>query len=344
MMRMMQSGMVLLLLAGCGHGEPFATIDPAPIEGPFSPATPLRLTYSPLPDVTPAWLPDGSGILYSATRGDRYNDRCLMVMPPGGGTALRAVCYEPFTRPPQDSLRIIAWPTMSPGGTLLYSSTTGRRTVGAIRVRQLKWGGIDEQPRDHSFLSAPTDLFGGRQLSGVAFLRWIDDQRFVYRADFQGLAGPDSVISGRFIVLGTFTAGGVTRAYLAGTDHASSVAVIPGDTLLFTRNNDSRLYALALATGAIDTLHDFGAVTRDVHAVGSDVVVITGGFTDYVWAQGFQDSVQIDRGGELVLLNRASGLVQQLTLNETYRHPVLSPDGTRIVAEQSGDLFILLKP
>lgn len=329
----------LLMLAGCGHAEPWSTTAAEPRTGPHQPATPLRLTYNPLPDLTPAWLPDGSAIIYSATMGDRFGDRCLMLLPPEGGTVRRGVCYEIFNDPPIDSLRMIAWPAISPGGRLIYSSTTSRRLFSASRVRQLKWGTLDANHWTHQFMSAPTDLFGGRYLNGIAYLRWLDEQRIVYRADFLGTTGVDSVNSGRYIVLGTFEGDSIRRVYLPNTDHASSVAVLPGDTLLFTRNNDSRLYALALATGALDTLHDFGAVTRDVHAVGNQAVVVVGGFTQYLWAPAFVDSVQIDRGGELWLFNRATGATRQLAPDDGYTHPVIAPDGRKLVTVARGDLF-----
>lgn len=73
---------VLLLLAACGHDDPFAT-PPADRGQPFAPTSPVRLTFNPLDDRTPSWLPDGSGIVYSTEAPDRADhDRCIAVLPP----------------------------------------------------------------------------------------------------------------------------------------------------------------------------------------------------------------------------------------------------------------------
>lgn len=342
--------LLLLLLAACGHGEPY-THETTPVEGPLDPAVPVRLTYNTAPDVTPSWLPDGSGILYASALGDRGGDRCLMVLPPAGGQARRLLCYHVFNRLPNDSLRILAWAALSPGGRLVYSATTSRRFItDNARVRQIKWGRLGDEAADHQFASAPLDLFGGRYLNGVAFVRWLDEDRFVYRGDFMGVSGGDSVISGRYVVLASFNADSLVRSYIAGTDHASSVTVLPGDTLLFTKNNDTRIYSIALATGVVDTVYDFGPglIARDVHAVGNRMVAVAGGFTQYLWAQSFQDSVQVDRGGALWLIDRASGAAQALTLDDPsqpgYRYPALSPDGRRLVAQRAEDLYLFEIP
>src|ERR1043166_7375349 len=60
----------------------------------------IRLTYNPRDDLGPVWLPDGSGFLYTAERGDRHDlDRCLVVMPRAGGSIEREICDR---APPAD--------------------------------------------------------------------------------------------------------------------------------------------------------------------------------------------------------------------------------------------------
>ena len=58
------AGGALLVLA-CGHTEPFST-PPYGTNQPFDPTPPVRLTLNTGPDRGASWLPDGSGILYSA--------------------------------------------------------------------------------------------------------------------------------------------------------------------------------------------------------------------------------------------------------------------------------------
>src|SRR5688572_10113746 len=69
--------LAFLLLLGCGHTEPFGST-PGGTEQPFDPSPPVRLTLNQGPDRGAAWLPDGSGILYSAQQlGRDDHDVCL---------------------------------------------------------------------------------------------------------------------------------------------------------------------------------------------------------------------------------------------------------------------------
>jgi hypothetical protein len=67
--RFLRSGL-MLLAAACDHTSPFRPEPPAPAP-PFSSFFPRRLSFNVGDDRTPAWLPDGSGILYSSERQDR---------------------------------------------------------------------------------------------------------------------------------------------------------------------------------------------------------------------------------------------------------------------------------
>ena len=62
--RLALAGGAFLVLA-CGHTEPFST-PPYGTTQPFDPTPPVRLTLNHGPDRGASWLPDGSGILYSA--------------------------------------------------------------------------------------------------------------------------------------------------------------------------------------------------------------------------------------------------------------------------------------
>src|SRR5882672_3924905 len=89
--RMALAGGALLVLA-CGHTEPFST-QPYGTTAPFDPTPPVRLTFNTGPDRGASWLPDGSGILYSAQQPGRPDfDVCLAELPPDGGAQRRLVC------------------------------------------------------------------------------------------------------------------------------------------------------------------------------------------------------------------------------------------------------------
>ncbi len=85
------AGGALLALA-CGHTDPFST-PPYGTNQPFDATPPVRVTLNTGPDRGASWLPDESGILYSAGQPNRADsDVCLAELPPDGGTQHRLVC------------------------------------------------------------------------------------------------------------------------------------------------------------------------------------------------------------------------------------------------------------
>src|SRR3954467_12088964 len=77
---------------GCGHTDPFSTPSSSR-DQPFDPNPPVRLTLNRGPDRRPAWLPDGSGILYSSQLvGTRESDVCLAELPVRGGSQRQLTC------------------------------------------------------------------------------------------------------------------------------------------------------------------------------------------------------------------------------------------------------------
>ena len=80
------------MLAACEHTEPFRP-DDGGTSGPLNPGPPVQVTFSPGQDLIPAWLPDGSGFVYTAERRDRADhDRCFAFMPVAAGTISRYAC------------------------------------------------------------------------------------------------------------------------------------------------------------------------------------------------------------------------------------------------------------
>lgn len=82
-------------LAACGHSEPFTTADQAN-DGPFAAAGMVRLTYAPGGDIQPSWSTDGTAIVYSYLQGTADGDRCLGILPVGGGTRRTELCVPPL--------------------------------------------------------------------------------------------------------------------------------------------------------------------------------------------------------------------------------------------------------
>jgi Tol biopolymer transport system component len=116
----------LLLLAslGCGHTEPFSTNPPA-TDVPFDMGPPARLTMNQGPDRGAAWLPDGSGILYSSQQlGRRDNDVCLALIPATGGSQRQLTCDLSPTG--ADSPDAIESPAPTPDGRLAFVARASR--------------------------------------------------------------------------------------------------------------------------------------------------------------------------------------------------------------------------
>jgi hypothetical protein len=135
----------LLVLAACGHSEPFTTADQRN-DGPFASTVPLRLTHADGADMHPAWSEDGSAIVYSYRRGTADGDRCLGVLPVGGGTRLAEICALPLEG--EGLLDAYTHGAMDADGRLILNRHANLPTVPS--------------PGEGEFLLTRADSVGGR--------------------------------------------------------------------------------------------------------------------------------------------------------------------------------------
>jgi len=338
----------------CSHTSPFEAPSHATDE-PLTPgAHPVRLTYNRGHDQDASWLPDGSGFVYTTER-FRYDesDWCLAQMPPSGGRIARRLCHSGAGS--EDSVDAYRSGAVSAEGrVLLFRASGPRGTLGASLKELLvtRWSG---PPLSLAVIQAlPFSLSGGaRPFTGLSHLRWLDETRFVFRGDLNSVRTfdflpPESVATGRNLVLGEIGGNGVTLSIIPATDYASSVAVLSSDEIIYTRGGDSKVYRRRLSTGDTATIWDFGGpIARGVQISGSRLMAIVGGSAVFTYDGVFQDSALIDDGGFLRsvdLDSRASGFVDQFAL---YRDPALSPDGRRVIVEsvaRAPDLFLYVLP
>ena len=327
--------------------------------GPFGSAVPLRLTYNPGEDLGPVWLPDGSGFWYTEERLDRDDkDRCLALIPAGGGTIAREICDRAPAA--DDSVDAYSAAGLAPNGGLVYVRGTAPFTAGwpvTPHDQQLVVGTLVDPLTVRVLLpSIPYLGPGGRVHQGVAQVRWLNDtsliyvgQQVQYPAVCMSCVLRDTLASGLEIVRLDFGSATTVLHKLPGTDQASSVTVAGGDTLLFTINGDTRILRFTLADSAITVVHDFGAgnIARDVQAGGGRLLAVVGGKVSFT-PDSVTGGVQRDSGGTLMLVDPASGNETLLGFGVLFRHPALSPDGRRIVAEayvgRSTDLWQLETP
>jgi hypothetical protein len=350
------------LAAACSHSEPFS--NPQGNDRPFDPGPPARLTLNPAHDGNPAWLADGSGIVYSAQQLERAdNDVCLAELPPGGGSHLRLDCDIPGERTTTDAVQS---PAPALDGRLAFVSA-GNGGIGGPTPVLL---GIAVSPtldavNGQTVRSLPFAPDGGTTQAYAGYLRWLTSERLVYVGQrfqtFLPCRGCilDTLISGTEVTV--LDVGGGTGSALPGTLSATGVAPIQeGAAILYTLFGDTRIYTRALSSGAVGVFHDFGPgqVVRDVHAGGNRVAAVVGGRIGFSVVPDI-GATQWDSGGVLhVLDSDGGGEVVLDTPGRLYRRPAVSPDGSRVVAEgfplivtatgigvdttvsRSGDLFL----
>jgi hypothetical protein len=343
----------LLATLSCSHGEPFTPL-PNDSDEPFSSiGFPTRITFNRGKDAEAQWLPDGSGFVYTFEH-FRFDegDWCLGVLPATGGRQTRVLCAS--TVASRDSINAWRWAAVSSTGRLAYvrqANLPNREAPATYELVVASWG----QPETIVALRpAAMTLPGTVTHGGLSQLRWLDDTTFVYRGDLAGLprpcltCRPDTVTSGRDLVLVTVGNGTLTSTLIPGTSYASSVAVRGSDEVFFTRADESIVYRWHRGTGTITVAHDFGGgIARGVQVAGNRLIATVGGNVAFIFHPAFSDSLLVDSGGFLHnvdLAGGSDGLVDQFTL---WRNPVLSPDGLRLLVESPApapDLFMYVLP
>lgn len=332
---------LLIISVGCGHGEPFDP-DTRPPGGPFSEQLPRRLTFNVGDDRTPSWLPDGSAIIYSSEREDRADhDRCLTLLPAEGGTIVDQFC--PTDPVQSDSTNLYQAPAVSPEGRVFFHAVVSWIGQQKLGDASLAVATLADPIRSTMVTRLPYTAPNGRIHSSIRSPAWIGPNALVYLAEqlfYQGSTFfPDTFVTGLDIVRLDLSGSAPVLEVIPGTDYASSVAVSeePG-VIYYTLGGDSRVYRRDLATGVVTVFHDFGTgqIARDVAVHGTRLVAIVGGSVLYQFEAAHDGFVQRDEGGDLHLVDVSNGAQAVFATDSVlFRHPVLSPDGARIVVEVS---------
>jgi hypothetical protein len=332
-------------MAGCGHSEPFGST-PYGSDAPFNSTPPVRLTLNSLADRGAAWLPDGSGILYSAQQEGRADhDLCLALLPATGGRQLRLDCD--LTGNGADSTNAIESPAPAADGRLAFVEASGDtngtipRSAGiAVAPTLDPTGATVVRPIPYSIPGEPTHVVAQQ-------LEWLDAGHLIYVAGgrtFNTLTR-DTVISNLAVALLDVGAGGLPSV-VPGTTYASGVSPGPqGDEIYYTLGGDTRVYRRALSSGDVAVVHDFGAagIARDIQISGNRMTAVVGGHVAFVNDPALGPT-QFDSGGVIHVVDLGSGADQALDQADLlFRRPALSPAGDRIVVE-GYRLFITVIP
>jgi hypothetical protein len=327
----------VLAIAACGHSEPFAAPD-SDLDGPLAPGEPARLTFGDGVG-EPGWLPDGASIIYGGPRfgGDRL-DRCLSVLPATGGTVRREICHPSIFD--ESIVDLFGSPDVSAGGLLVFHYVNapggGNPAFAGVFAAPLDAPVVTSAVRSVPF-TGPDGLF----YVGVSHLRWLGETEIVFVAYAQELvipcAGCDAVVHThpRTLFRAAAAPGSALTSVPGGAFATSVSAGATADEIYFTLTADTRIYHLRLSTGEQTVVHDFAGdgIARDVHFGAGRLTAVAGGRLQVVPSPVGPLQVA-DDGGHLFLLEPASGAVRRLTDDTRwFRHPAISPDGTRIVGE-----------
>ena len=342
------------ILAGCDHTQPFHTPDYGAPPPPAGAET--RLTYNFGQDRSPAWLPEGGGFYYSRQRLDLPDrDWCLALLPPDGGGIRREICD--VIPAAVDSIDAWQSPGPGPGGRIAFMRSTAPAALNPIAPyrSELVVGTLADPARPLVLKVLPGLAPSGRGYAMASQIHWLGPNSIVYLAErvvyFAACSNcpVDTLRSGIEIVKADWGGPVPVFAMLPGSDQASSVALAGPDTLYYTTNGDGRVFRLVLSTESITVIHDFGAkIARDVQVAGRRLVAVVGGSVSFT-TDPVIGSVQRDGGGVLYLLDLDTDVATPLTSDlEFFRHPALSPDGNRLVAEMitggTSDLWAVRLP
>ena len=145
------------------------------------------MTYNLGPDRGAAWLPDGSGILYSAQQlGRRDNDVCLALLPPGGGSQRQLTCD--LTPTGADSTDAIESPAPASDGRLAFVAVGSPHQCHPSRKRCHLVELRVRPGHPHPAQPLPYTLPDGTLHSGASQLRWLSPDVLLYlgeRVDYR---------------------------------------------------------------------------------------------------------------------------------------------------------------
>lgn len=327
-------GLTMLLVLGCSHGEPFAVAEHTP-DGPYAAGEPARLTFGDAVG-EPAWLPDGSAIVYAggALTGVPP-DRCLLVIPATGGSITSEVCNA---APLADIVDSWAYPAASGDRLAFYYQNSVRGiapTVAGIYVAPLAAPVVLAPVRSIPF-TAPEGMF----YIAASHLTWLGNELLFIGYSEQTvmpcpLCDPIRVEYPLALLRGPAEPGATFTAVPGIAFPTSAVPGATADEIYFTLANDSRIYHRVLSTGAQNVVHDFAGdgIVRDLSYAAGRLAAVVGGKVK-VWLEPAGPLQSPDEGGHLHVLDLATGSQRRLTGDDRwFRLPAWSPAGTALVGE-----------
>ena len=297
----------------------------------------MRLTLNRANDRVPTWVADGSGIVYSAQRETGDRDRCLALLPAGGGRQEALWCDFPSGPEWTDAFLSTA---VASDGRVAYldaSSTINGSNPELLEIRVSPaldpWR--SSRIRRLPYTSSSTEVSAGAQL------RWLGADRLAmlaqrWRARKECTAcTADTLLATVSIDLLSVSDPAAPPVQVPGTGNATGLATSGSEAVLYTLVGDSRIYRRDLVTGTVEVVRDFAGVgiARDLDLSGNRLAVVVGGIVG-TEVDPELGTIQWDSGGVIHVLDLASGNdVPVAADTRLYRRPALNPTGERLVAE-----------
>lgn len=266
----------LLLAAACAHSEPFTSTPPAS-DGPFSEAAPVRLTYSLYTDSAASLTEDGTGLLYLYTETPN-GDRCVGLIPPGGGTQRWRMCDE---RPGRaDSAKSFSAPALGSDGRLIYMQALARRGRLVPDVTTL-WLADSANPFSRRALVSFPLFLEGSSISWLSDAQWTGANTFVAKAGVLSVTQAcsncsyDTTLTVTRLVRGTINTNGAALSVIGGTQGVDLWSLAEGGASIVLRRGTTTLERVPVTGGTpttVGTLPRAGAVSG-LSCRGSECVV-----------------------------------------------------------------------
>jgi hypothetical protein len=329
---------LLLLTYACAHSDPFTNPSQS-TDQPFDPAPPVRLTLNTGSDRDAAWLPDASGILYSAAQITRPDaDVCLALLPPGGGSQRLLSCDVPGGADLRDAIQT---PAPSSDGRLAFLAAVSTINGQIPFSQAISLSPSLDPSAGIQLRTFPYSTPDGQVHRTAGQLRWLSSGTLVYLGENLEARTPcqfcpiDTLVAGLAIATLDVSSPGSAPTIVPGTQFASGVS--PGessDLIYFTLGGDTRVFQRSLSTGSTQLIHDFEGqgIVRDVQVQAGRMVATVGGRVAFS-SDPTLGPMQWDSGGIVHLVNLATGTDTPLPGPGLFRRPVLSPAGDRVVAE-----------
>ncbi|MEO5826704.1 MAG: hypothetical protein ABIR59_12510 [Gemmatimonadales bacterium] len=245
------------LSAGCTHSDPPSFVAPPP-DGTFNATSPVRLTYNPAMDTDGSFSEDGKFIVYTySVAGRRDRDRCLGIIPAGGGTRLFERCETRLAY--NDSSDTYTSGALAADGRLLYLRVTSRIATQVPAGPGLYLAPSPDAP-GQLLLTLPLAV-GGQTATWLSDIRWTGTGSFTALAQqitvvprCPGCSLRDTVLVPLFVAAGTISGSAAALQPISGTDGAIAYAVSSNGTqILFTRGATT-LELVSASGGASSTV------------------------------------------------------------------------------------------